>query len=243
MKMEHHVVGISLTVLLHLGMGLMAASQNECGWLAGSKDANAASDRFKDARVIEAGLARKKIEPKSKQPQKQKKKQFKQPEGLKVARDEAKIKETEEKPKLRPDPDEIDINSILEKNRTQDPDLSTHGSDEVPQEGSDQGSEWGTEKEAKGDPYVGELKGRIYSVWQVPSLETGTGKTVGCVRLNESGKIVDSDVTKKSKNSNLNRSVYLALKKAPAMEDPVPGKLKELLTVRGICFEFRLEQD
>jgi hypothetical protein len=239
--MEQHVVGLSVTVLLHLGLGLAVVTQDDCGWLAKSE---ADSDsKFKDARVIQAGLARKKVEPKSKQPQKKKKKKFKPPEGVKVARNDAKVKTEDDKNKPRPDPDEIDVTSILEKNRVQEPDLSTHGVDEVPVEGSTDGSEWGTEKEAKGDPYVGELKGRIYSVWQVPTLETGAGKAVGCVRLDDDGKIVDSELKKRSKNSNLNRSVTLALKKAPAMESPVPGKLKELLTERGICFEFTLDQD
>jgi hypothetical protein len=241
MNKDGHFLGLSLTVLLHIGLAAGAiASQEQCGWMGG--EAKAESDRFKDARVIEAGLARKAVEPKNKLPQKQKKEKFAPPDPIKVATPNAPpVEETKET--LRPKPDEIDPKSILKKNRVQEDDLSSTGTTEVPKEGQADGSDWGTEKDAKGDPYVGELKGRIYAVWQVPSLETGTGKTIGCVRLNDKGKIIESELTKKSSNANLNRSVSLALKQAPSMEDPVPGHLTELLTVQGICFEFRLEND
>lgn len=239
MRAEQHIVGVSLTVLLHLGLALAVVVQGECGWLSESK-ADTGS-KFKDARIIEAGLARKAVEKKSKQPQKKKKLKFKPPEGVKVARDKAVVKEDDDKKKMRPEPDEVDISSILDKNRVQEPDLSSHGSDEVPVEGSKDGSEWGTLKEAKGDPYVGELYGRISSVWAVPTLEKEAGRVEGCVRLDESGKIVDSEIRKRSSNANLNRSVKLALKKAPSMEKPVPSHLKELLTVTGICFPFEIE--
>ena len=74
MKLEQHVVGISITVLLHLGLGLAIVMQDDCGWLA-EGEADTTSGKFKDARVIEAGLARKAVE-KKRQPQKQKKKKL-----------------------------------------------------------------------------------------------------------------------------------------------------------------------
>ena len=58
------------------------------------------------------------------------------------------------------------------------------------------------------------------------------------MRLSESGKIVDRAVKKKSGNANLDRSVQLALKDAPDMEEPVPDELRGLLTEEGICFMF-----
>jgi hypothetical protein len=245
MNPQGHVIGVGLTVLLHLGLAAAAImTQDECGW-GGVAEADD-DGKFKNARVIEAGLARKAVEPKNKQPQKQKKQTFKPPDAVKIATENAvPAPEPDKKSKVRVEPDEIDPLSVLDKNRPQDPDLGKHGSDEVPVEGAADGSEWGTEKQAKGDPYVGELKGRIHSVWQVPSLETGAGKVQGCVRLDENGKIVDREVRRKSSNANLNRSVHLALKNAPDMDDPVPDRagLKELLTVSGVCFEFNLEEE
>lgn len=228
--------GIVITILIHVGLG--AAAVAGAGGF-GDKDKN--KSLFADAETIEAALAFKKVEKKTKQPQKQKKKKFR-PKEKGFTRDEkAKPPKDKKKDTLKPDPDEIDFNATLDKNRQQDPDLSSTGVDELPKDGSDKGSEWGTEREAKGDPYVGELKGRIVSVWQVPTLETKAGTATGCVRLNAAGKIKESELKRRSKNANLNRSVSLALRKAPKMDKPVPAHLKDLLTVRGICFKFNLD--
>lgn len=232
--------GIAATALLHLFVAGLVVAKNDDSGCGGGGTAQATD--FAQAETIEASLAFKEVKPKNKQPQKKKKKKFKpkvEDGASKV--EEHKPEEKEKKERIRPEEDEIDFNSILDKNRKQDDDLSDTGSDEIPVEGSAAGSEWGTEKMAKGDPYVGELKGRIYSVWRVPALETGVGEALGCVRLNDEGEVVDRELKKRSKNSNLNRSVQVALKNAPPMESPVPDKLKTLLTVNGICFKFVLD--
>lgn len=232
--------GIAATILLHLFVGGLVVVKNDDSGCGGGASAEATD--FGKSETIEASLAFKEVKPKNKQPQKKKKQKFKpQAEDGASKVEELKPKDQKKDLTLRPEADEIDINSILEKNRKQDDDLSESGSDEVPVEGSAAGSEWGTEKMAKGDPYVGELRGRIYSVWQVPALETGVGEALGCVRLNEEGEILDRELKKRSKNSNLDRSVEVALKNAPNMESPVPDKLKTLLTVNGICFKFVLD--
>ena len=237
---QSFTAGLLFTIAVHsvvLGLVLSRGERAGCG----SNHAKG-STNFAQAETIEASLAFKEVKPKNKQPQKKKKKKFK-PKTDDGASKEDKVK-PEKKPKdesLTPKEEEIDINSVLNKHRQQDDDLSDTGSEETPVEGSPEGSEWGTEKDARGEPYVGELKGRIYSVWKVPALETGTGKAIGCVRLDKEGAVVDRELKKRSKNSNLDRSVELALKEAPAMEEPVPDHLVTLLTVRGICFKFSLD--
>jgi hypothetical protein len=232
--------GLAATLLLHLFVGGLVVVRNDDGCGGGGGSAEATD--FGKAETIEASLAFKEVKPKNKQPQKKKKEKFKPvPEDGASKVEEFKPDEKKPEKTLRPEKDEIDFNSILNKNRKQDEELSDTGSDEVPVEGSASGSEWGTELEAKGDPYVGELKGRIYSAWKVPALETGVGEAIGCVRLDAEGVIVDRELKKRSKNSNLDRSVEVALKDAPAMESPVPDKLKTLLTVNGICFKFVLD--
>jgi hypothetical protein len=233
------VSGLAATLLLHLIMaGFVVAKDDGSGCIAGG---SAEATEFASAETIEASLAFKEVKPKNKQPQKKKKQKFKPKDQVGASKEEKLDPKEKEEDKPRPEEDEIDINSILDKNRKQDEDLSDTGSDEVPVEGAANGSEWGTEKQARGDPYVGELKGRIYSVWKVPALETGVGEALGCVRLNIEGEIVDRELKKRSKNSNLDRSVEVALKDAPPMETPVPDKLKTLLTVNGICFKFVLD--
>ena len=234
------IVGIGLAIVLHVGMvvGFVAGTGG-----GGTAEAGEDEDRFAKAETIEAALAIQEVLPENKQPVKKKKKKYK-PDERGVSRDE------DRKPKKRDDPkhkvpvlpDEVDPDSVFKKNRSQDETLSSTGEDKVPTQGAAKGSIWGTEREAKGHKYVGELKGRIHSEWKVPTLVTSGGVALGCVRLNPAGKIIDNGFKRRSKNSDLNRSVSLALKKAPAMEDPVPSELKELLTVKGICFRFSLEQ-
>jgi hypothetical protein len=230
------IAGISVTLLLHGALAAIVISKLGSG---GGKDADAA--RFEGAVTIEASLAFKKIDDPSHQPQKKKRQLFRPPDAQRIATDQAQPPPPPDKDqKLKPNKDEIDVKSILDKNRPQDDDLSTHGVDQVPKAGAENGSEWGTEMEAKGDPYAGELKGRIYAAWKVPSLEAGKGEALGCVRLDKNGKVVDHQV-KKSGNANLDRSVELALRDAEGMDKPVPDNLVELMTQKGICFRFQLE--
>tara|TARA_R110002073_G_scaffold256849_4_gene419531 strand:- start:56027 stop:56749 length:723 start_codon:yes stop_codon:yes gene_type:complete len=233
------VSGLAFTLLLHIFVvGLASTTTDGAG--CGSGEASGSTD-FAQAETIEASLAFKEVKPKNKQPQKKKKQKFKPNQEDGASKNEKLDPEKKPKKETVPvDKDEIDIASILDKNRKQDEDLSDTGSEETPVEGSPDGSEWGTEKEARGDPYVGELKGRIYDAWKVPALETGTGSALGCVRLDKEGAIVDRELKKRSKNTNLDRSVEVALKDAPAMDKPVPDALVNLLTVKGICFNFAL---
>jgi hypothetical protein len=229
-------LGIVITVLLHVGLGtalaIMDKDDDDKRSLLSSLD--------DDAVVIEASLAFKSEEQKSRQPQKKK-------AAPKIAPPENKVTmDANAAPSTEPDkpipPDKIDINSIIEKN--DDIDLSEDGEEtgtEVPQLGSQDGSEWGTDTEAKGDPYVGELHGRIKKVWKLPTLETETGEALGCVRLDVEGKIAERTLWKKSGIANLDRSVNEALRNASDMEEPVPPHLMFLLTKKGICFRFKLE--
>jgi outer membrane biosynthesis protein TonB len=236
---ELHVAGLSVTFLLHAAIVALLLARGEEGGCGGGGDADAAA-RFENSQTIEASLAFKSVEPKDRQPQKQKKKKYAADDNAPVVADPdagPRAEAPEHEVKVRPD--EVDISSVLKKNRQQSPDLSSTGSEEIPKEGSADGSEWGTEKDARGHPYAGELKGRIHSAWELPAIEQGTGEVVGCVKLDKDGKIVDRFVKKKSGNANLDRSVELALKQAPDMKEPVPDDLIDLMTVKGICFRFK----
>lgn len=238
-KSEAHFAGLSLTFLLHAAVVVILLSRGDEAGCAGGDDADAAS-RFQDSQTIEASLAFKAVEPKDRQPQKEKKKKYAADDKAPVIADpDAGPRPEAPEHEVKVKPDEIDIASVLKKNKMQNPDLSSTGADEIPKEGSASGSEWGTETDAKGDPYAGELKGRIHSAWELPALEKGTGAVEGCVKLDKNGKIVDRFVKKKSGNANLDRSVEVALRQAPDMSEPVPDHLVDLMTAKGICFRFK----
>ena len=222
-----HAIGLLCTALFHASIVAIFA--------VGFSDEEALSPEFEEAVTIEASLAFKKVTRKNRQPQKQRKKKFKEPEAPKVAKDDTvKTKEKEKEP-LAAKPDEIDPDSIFEKNRAQNEDLSSSGVDELPSEGQDDGSKWGTEIDAKGHKYSAQLKSNIYSVWTYPSISSDDGFAEGCVKLNNKGEIVKRDV-KTGSNKDLNLSVRNALRKAPDMNEPVPEELRTLLTGKGICF-------
>jgi hypothetical protein len=238
-KGELHFAGLSATFLLHASIVAILLARGEDAGCGGGGDADAAA-RFSDSQTIEASLAFKAVEPKDRQPQKEKKKKYAPDEKAPVVFDpDAGPPPPHPEHEVKVKPDEVDINSVLKKNRGQNPDLSSTGAEEIPKEGSAGGSEWGTEKDAHGSPYAGELKGRIHSAWELPSIEQGTGEVLGCVKLDKDGKIVDRFVKKKSGNANLDRSVELALKQAPDMKEPVPDDMIDLMTVKGICFRFK----
>lgn len=243
MRTEAHVAGLSVTVLLHLVLGAIVVSRGEEGCGGGGAEAS----EFEEAETIEAALAMKEVKPKDRQPQKQKKEKYQPVPAPKLATDKAAMPEPpepekpKEKPRLTPREDEIDPASVLQKHREQDETLSTTGAEEVPTEGAADGSKWGSEREAKGDPYVARLiDEHIKSGWAVPSLEQGSGVAVGCVRLDAEGRIQTRELKERSKNANLDRSVEQALDAATDMDEPVPDHLKNLLTVKGICINFKL---
>jgi outer membrane biosynthesis protein TonB len=226
-----------VTVLLHVLFGSALAYMDR-----GDDEPRRLRSDLDQAQVIEASLAFKSTEKKvTRQPQKPKAPKDAPQETIAVSRD-AQAK-PQPKPPDKPQPSElIDPTSVLRKNRAIDlsePDLEA--GEETPREGSAAGSEWGTADDARGDPYVGELHGRIKRVWNLPTLETQFGEALGCVRLNADGRITERTLSQKSGIPTLDRSVGEALRNATDMEQPVPPHLIGLLTRKGICFRFKLD--
>lgn len=242
---ESHFGGIALTVLLHLTVAGFAVAKNDgmqgCGTQHGDLT------KYEDVEVVEASLAFKKKTNDKKQPQKRKKQKFKPSDEPGASRDEDLEKKAEEKPekdRTKVNPDEVDINSILEKNRKQEEELSDFGSDEeIEQEGAEDGSEeFGTAASAEGDPYWGMVKGFLYNNWEVPTLEKGKGKAIGCITLNAKGKITETGFKEPSKNINIDRSVKLALKNSEDMTVPEapPARIIKSNSEVQQCFYFEV---
>src|SRR5262249_44253503 len=78
------------------------------------------------------------------------------------------------------------------------------------------------------DPYLGELKGRLFSAWNHPSAASRAGAAQACIRLAADGSVVETAV-KPGSNQALNRSVADALKNIGKMSGPVPSHLHDLL--------------
>jgi hypothetical protein len=233
MNAQLHIAGVTLTVVMHLG-GAAAAGL----WGRNIGDGDRA--RLADAPVvIEAALAIKAPNaPKRVQPQKQQNPKVAPPELQGVSRDADKAPvQPDKQDGKKPPPDFIDPSKTFDKFRDLDLDVDPTEGGEQDVEGSADGSEWGTEAQAKGHEYVGELRGRIEAVWNIPSLEQDTGVALGCVRLAPDGNIVARVLEQKSGIANLDRSVNEALRNASDMERPVPKELT-YLTKAGICFAF-----
>ncbi|RMH39006.1 MAG: hypothetical protein D6689_17980 [Deltaproteobacteria bacterium] len=234
------VLGIALTVLMHglLGTALALLDRDR------SDDGPRLRRLDDNAVVIEASLAYKRTtRRKTRQPQKKKAPpKVAPPEATRLtANPDAPAKPPERNDRVRPQ--DIDVDAVLAKHRNVDlfDDEADVAGDSEPEVGSAEGSEWGTAEEARGDPYVGELHGRIKKVWKIPTLATNPGAVLGCVRLDPSGKIVAREVRERSGDATLDRSVVEALRNATDMDKPVPPHLTDLLTKKGVCFRFLLD--
>lgn len=236
MNRDLHVFAFFTTALVHAAViALFVVVGQNMGCQIGSGD----DFDLDNARYIEAALAKKGPEKKERQPQKRRRRKVKPPDVPSADRDEKKqVHKKKPEKKKRPKPKEIDWLSKLEDNRKLAENLPEHGTD-LPDLGNVDGSEWGTEADARGDPYVGELKGRVFKAWQLPTLVAKDFLAVGCVRLNAKGKIKYHELLEPSKNPKVDQSVKQALKNATSMEAPVPAHLRKLLTEQGICFKFR----
>lgn len=224
------VMGLLIFLSVGIGPGLGVDSKKRSG--------------LDNAVRIEAALAYKKKDAKTKQPQKRKKKKYK-PSEEKFSRDENATPKEEPKDKPKAKPDEIDPMAILQKNRElmEDDTASDTGSEERLDEGSVFGSEWGSGDKNKGDPYIGGLLARMQRTFEAEAPGfIGAGKTVwGCVKLDKDGKVAESDIPDEGRSDvpALNSAMQQTLKKVPEMDQPVPAHLTKLLTEMGVCFRFK----
>jgi len=199
--------------------------------------------------AIEAGLAikHKAAAKKSPLPSKEVTEKVKPPDAPTVSKNAEAI--PEEKPKKKPDyvPKEAqDQKSVFEKYRNLDTGSLTSkapGHADSNQGGSEDGSEFGLLERAKGDPYVGELIGRMTVDFVVPTVVTAKVAAWGCVKLDVSGKIAERfvDPQHKSRSAAFNSAVEERLRRTSDMDKPVPSHLKELLVKQGACVIFKNE--
>jgi len=201
---------------------------------------------------IEAGLAVRSKSAKgrkSKQPQKDVARKV-SPNDVTVKRDDKPADPNKPKPDEKDPLGDVDPESVFNKHRPGaegdvDPATAEPGADDESKAGRADGSDFGTLEDAKGDPYVGELIGRMTTNpdIEIPAtVPEGTGLvTYGCVRLSADGKIVEAelDPDHKSGNAAFNSAVLRRVKATTDMEAPVPDKLKKMLVENSACVPFR----
>lgn len=243
-----HAIGAAVTLGLHLLIVGAVFAMNAI-------DSSHVDERAKEEpfQAIEAGLAIKKKSQEGKKsalPQKDVAAKVKPPEAPGIAKNPDVVPPVEKKPEKKNDyvpPTDTDAKSVFDKYRHVDTGATagTDKSDENKQ-GDDNGSEYGTLEKAKGDPYVGELIGRMTKDFAVPTVVSDTTlKTWGCVKLDESGKIVDRtmDPEHKSRSHAFNSAVDEALKQATDMDKPVPNNLKKMLVGKFVCATYTSQRE
>jgi hypothetical protein len=195
-----------------------------------------------DMTVIEASLAYKKNTEK-KQPQKVQapKPVTETPTGV--------SHEDQKAPVDRPDAGvakEQSFEDIAKKFQDQREEEDTEEGETVKEGGDFNGSEHGFADVSSGDPWLQELAADVMNAWKLPSLEKGEGDAEGCVHLEPSGRIKDMEIPRKSGNSNIDRSVQLALRDVQKLRDdgakPVPSHLMSQ-TTKWTCFKFQVPKE
>ena len=196
--------------------------------------------------TIEAALAYK-SKTKSTQPQKRRKRPKPKVKPQGVSRDDKK-KIDPKKPK-KPAAEDFtdDFEKYLKQRQREDDDDDVDiddEADEAPKPGGEfDGSEHGFADVSKGDPYMQQIAKDMYSAWEVPTLEKRSGTAVGCVRLIPDGKITDTKLETKSGNSNIDRSVRVALEKLQKKRNKKPKKVPRPLmeiTTQWTCFKLKV---
>lgn len=196
-------------------------------------------DPYADMEVIDAALAYK-APAEVVQPQKQ----FRQPDPVKP---EGVSRDADAKPVDKPkdDPkDKIDINAVLDKNRSRDDDDDLPpGPATMPTVGAFDGSEDGWGDETRGDPYLGALKSDLLRGWEFPEILSDVGTPVGCIHLEPDGTIPEVVLREQSGNSELDDSVERALRELQKRRDkepkPVPAHLIPK-TRKWICYRMKV---
>lgn len=188
---------------------------------------------LEDMEVIEASLAYKKPNAKTKQPQKPKDAPVPEVKPDGVSRDENKKVDEKKDKKDPPKKDEV-TDPLAKYRRTQENDVGVT----TPDQGADDGDELGRGNITKGDPYFQRLWADLD--WTVPELaKTGGKETVSCVKFNADGTIArtwfkaegDDDI------ATLAQAAMKELKvKRNASPLEVPTHLLQRLTGKGICF-------
>jgi len=245
-------IALALTLIVHFSVvgGLAVTGRCEADRL--SRAANLQEEQLQH---IEAGLAVKSKSTKgrkSRQPQKDVKHKT-SPNDIVVAKDDTKKPPDDKDKKDEKKPDnEVDPESVFQKHRegaegkpTDEPAAEAPGADEENKEGQPNGSEFGLLDQAKGDPYQGELAGRmtVNPELEVPStVPEGTNlETWGCIKLAGDGKVanVELDPEHKSGNAAFNSAVLRRLKQTTDMDKPVPDNLKGTLVENWACVPYR----
>lgn len=237
-----------MTTLVHSAVVVGLVAFSECG---GDDD----RPKIGQMVTIEASLAYKSNDARSKQPQKPRRRRpTPTPETNPVSRDE-----TQEPVEPRPDEpsklqDEEDFSKQFEKfrdERQQDEAEGEEGAGDDSERtgGAFDGSEHGFAEVNKGDPYLRELAAQAHGFWSVPTLEQGSGQAAGCVRLGANGRILEAELgrdldlpgARPPQNATIDAAVKRALKQLTELREseakPVPAHLMEA-TTQWICFNF-----
>lgn len=209
-------------------------------WWADNAAADAKAperDPYADMEVIDAALAEK-APTEVVQPQKQ----FRQPDPVKP---EGVSRDADARPVDKPkdDPKPIDINAVLDKNRSRDDDDLPPGPATTPTVGAFDGSEDGWGDETRGDPFLGALKSDLLRGWEYPEILSDVGTPVGCIHLEPDGTIPEVVLREQSGNSELDDSVERALRELQKRRDkepkPVPAHLIPK-TRKWICYRMKV---
>jgi hypothetical protein len=247
-RLKSIALGLTLTVhFLVLGGGVVASRFQARALVA------RATLEEQNLQHIEAGLAIKSKSSKgrkTKQPQKDVRHKVSPTDVAVTKTDQTRPEDKKKDDKDKTD--EVDPESVFKKHRqgdegkpSEDPATDAPGADEESKAGQANGSEFGRLDQAKGDPYEGELVGRmtVNPELEVPStVPEGTHlETLGCIKLNADGSVanVELDPEHKSNNAAFNSAVLRRLKQTTAMEKPVPDKLRVTLVENWACVPYR----
>jgi hypothetical protein len=143
--------------------------------------------------------------------------------------DQRKIKVTDnpDKPKDRPkDQPKPDLSKLFDQVKNMRVDDDDRVTKEATEEGDPRGIRGGTANEAAGDPYIQAIVAAVVERWTVPTMltpgELAKLQAAACLKIDDSGKLVEFKITEPSGNSLFDGSLLATL-----------GSIKELPKPQG----------
>jgi hypothetical protein len=140
--------------------------------------------------------------------------------------DKIKVTDNPDRPKDRPKEPKRDLSKLFDSVKNLRTDEDDRATKESAEEGDPHGVRGGTSAEAVGDPYIIELVSAIVERWTVPTMltpgELSKLEASACLKIDDSGKLVEFRVERSSGNSLFDGSLLATL-----------GTIRELPKPRG----------
>lgn len=150
-----------------------------------------------------------------------------------------KVTDNPDKPKDRPkDQPKPDLSKLYDKIKNMRVDDDDRATREAAEEGDPRGVRGGTANEASGDPYIQAIVAAVIERWTVPTMltpgELSKLQAAACLKIDDSGRLVEFKITEPSGNSLFDGSLLATLGSIKELPKPT-GRFANAARTGKLC--------